>query len=286
MTDTLIAQRRFFAEEIQITSNLKSAAVVDALSSVPRERFLPPGPWTIRGEADFQAGPRQTFDADPRHVYHNVAIAIDPARTLFNGAPGLLCAAIDALVLSPGQRVLHLGTGLGYYTAIMASCVGPQGRVVGLEVDDALAARSRDNLASMPWIEMRDGAGTAAPGETFDAILINAGVTHPQPAWLDALAPGGRIVFPLTVAMPQMGPIGKGFLLAATRTDDPAVLALRLVTFVAIYSAIGLRDDAVNMELGKAMQKSPYPPLKRLRRDAHEPDATCWLHTPGGCFSL
>ena len=286
MTDALAAQRRFFAEEILITSNLKSPAIVEALASVARERFLPPGPWTIRGEADFQSGPRQTPDGDPRHVYHNVAVAIDPARTLFNGAPGLLCAAIDALALQPGHRVLHLGTGLGYYTAIMAACVGSQGRVVGLEVDDALGARSRENLAPMPWVEMRNGAGAPIPGETFDAILINAGVTHPQPAWLDALAPGGRIVFPITVAMPQMGPIGKGLLLAATCTDDPAVLTLRLVTFVAIYSAIGLRDDAVNVELGKAMQKSPYPQLKRLRRDAHELDASCWLHTPGGCLSL
>lgn len=285
MTDTPAARRRFFAEDIQVVANLKSTSIVEALASVPREQFLPPGPWTIRSEVDLQSGPRQTPDADPRHVYHNVAVAIDPARTLFNGAPALLCTAIDALMLSPGQRVLHLGTGLGYYTAILAACVGPTGHVAGLEIDADLHARARENLAAMPWVEMR-ASGTLAAGEMFDAILINAGVTHPQPDWLDALTPGGRIVLPLTVAMPQMGPIGKGLLLAATGTDDPRVFSLRIVAFVAIYSAIGLRDDAVNGELGRALQKAPYPPLKRLRRDAHDADASCWLHTPGGCLSL
>ncbi len=146
MTD-LTAQRRFFAEEIQVASNLQSAALVDALAAVPRERFLPPGPWTIRGEADFQSPPRLTPGADPRHVYHNVAIAIDPARVLFNGAPGLLALAIDALKLKPGDRVLHLGTGLGYYTAIMAHCVGPTGRVLGLDVD-SVAGRCRARTIS------------------------------------------------------------------------------------------------------------------------------------------
>ena len=90
----LAAYRRFFAEEIQTAANIRSAAVVEALAAVPRERFLPPGPWTIRSEADFGGGPRQTPDADPRHVYHNIAVAIDAARMLFNGAPSVVAMAM------------------------------------------------------------------------------------------------------------------------------------------------------------------------------------------------
>ena len=134
MTD-LAAQRRFYAEEIQAVANLTSSGVVEALATVARERFLPDGPWTIRSEADLQAPPRLTPDADPRHVYHNLAVAIDAPRMLFNGAPSVVAMAIDALQLSAGNRVLHIGTGLGYYTALMAHCVGPSGRVVGIEVD-------------------------------------------------------------------------------------------------------------------------------------------------------
>lgn len=282
----LSAQRRFYAEEIQTTSNLTSTAVVEALASVPRERFLPPGPWTVRGEADFQAPPRQTADDDPRRVYHNVAIAIDAARMLFNGAPGLIAMAIDALGLKAGDRVLHLGTATGYYTALIAYCVGPAGHVLGLEVDAHLAASARRNLASMPWVDVQHGNGAAALGESFDAMLINAGVTHPQDTWFDALAPGGRMILPLTATMPAMSTIGKGLLLLVTHTGDPGVFRARVTTFVAIYSALDLRDEMANAELGRALAKNPFPPIKALRRDAHEPSASCWLHAPTFCLSL
>jgi len=59
-----------------------------------------------------------------------------------------------------------------------------------------------------------------------------------------------------------------------------------MVTFVAIYSALGLRDDAVNAELGRAMSKMSFPELKHFRRDSHEPDAACWCHTSRGCWSM
>ena len=282
----LVARRRFFAEEIQIVANLKSAALVDALSAVPREGFLPPGPWTIRGEADFQSPPRHTADDDPRHVYHNVAVAIDSSRMLFNGAPGLLAMAIDALSLKKGDRVLHLGTGLGYYTALIAHSVGPTGHVLGLEVDAQLADSARTRLASLPWIDVRQGDGTGTLDQPFDAMLINAGVTHPQDTWLDALTPGGRLILPLTATMPAMSPIGKGLLLVVTPSDDARRFSARVLTFVAIYSGIGLRDETTNAAVGAALGKMPLPKIASLRRDTHEASSSCWLHAPTFCLSL
>jgi len=280
----LNTRRRFYAEEIEVTANLRSAPLVEALATVPRERFLPPGPWAIRGEADFQSPIRHTRDADPKHVYHNLAVGIDPSRMLFNGAPGLLANAIDALALKPGARVLHLGTGLGYYTAILGHVAGETGRVLGIEVDATLADRARENLASMPWIEIRHGDGSAPLHEPFDAILINAGVTHPQPAWLDALAPHGRLIMPLTATMGPMGNIGKGLLVLVTATADPQRFDARTVTFVAIYSALSLRDPALNQEIGQALTRQPFVPLAGLRRDAHDRADSCWLHTPEFCL--
>jgi len=66
-------RRRFFAEEIQPIANLQSAGLVEALATVPRQQFLPPGPWLIRSESDFGGPSRQTPDGDPRHVYHNLS---------------------------------------------------------------------------------------------------------------------------------------------------------------------------------------------------------------------
>jgi protein-L-isoaspartate(D-aspartate) O-methyltransferase len=276
-------RRRFYAEEIQATANLKSAAVIEALASVPRERFLRPGPWTVRGESDFMQPPRQTADADPRHVYHNLAIALDPARQLFNGAPGLIAMAIDLLMLNSGARVLHIGSGTGYYTALMAHCVGPEGRVVAIEVDPQLAADARANLGSMPWVEVRQADGTGDLGSSFDAVLVNAGVTHPLASWLDALDMGGRMILPLTTAVAPT--IGKGPMFLLTRTDRLTFDA-RPTGFVAIYSAVGLRSDAHNERLAQLMKSNPFPPVKRLRLDQHESSAACWLHWDGGCLSM
>jgi protein-L-isoaspartate(D-aspartate) O-methyltransferase len=283
MTDVVL-RRRFYAEEIEATANLTSAAVVEALATVPRERFLPPGPWTIRGEGNFLSGPRQTTDDDPRHVYHNVAVGIDPGRMLFNGAPSVIAMAIDALGLKPGACVLHLGTGLGYYTALIASCVGPSGRVLGIEVDAELAARAGQNLADCPGVEVRQGNGTEPLTDRFDAILINAGVTRPLPSWLEALAPEGRMVLPITATM-GMTTIGKGPLVAIARKEDPEKLSAKVIGFVAIYSAIGLRDDDTNRLLVQALTRSPFPTINSARLDAHAPDASCWLHAPGVCLS-
>lgn len=282
----LEARRRLYAEEIQLAANLKSATVVAALASVERERFLPPGPWTIRGEGDMHGTLRQTPDAEPRHVYHNVAIAIDPARMLFNGAPSVVAMAIDALALAPGDRVLHIGAGLGYYTALAAHCVGSSGRVVGIEVDAGLAASARANLRGLPWVDVREGDGSEAIDGPFDAILVSAGVTHPLPSWLDALAPRGRMMAPITATMPAMKTISKGPMMLFTRGGDGNRLEARVTGFVAIYTALGVRDDAIDSQLGQAMGRAPFAAVRWLRRDPHEREVSCWLHTPGFCLAL
>jgi protein-L-isoaspartate(D-aspartate) O-methyltransferase len=282
MTD-LAMFRQTYANEIDALCKLKTRALVDALATVPRELFLPPGPWFVRGEKDL-GGPRQTRDADPRHVYQNHSIAIDPARQLFNGAPGFLLSMIDALAIAPSSRVLHLGPGTGYYTALMAHVVGSRGRVVAIEVDAGLAQQATDNLAAMPWVEARHGDGTEDLDEPFDAILINAGVTHPQDTWLDALSANGRLILPLTATMPVLGPLGKGFMTIITKAADGSFAAHPL-SIVMIYSAIGLRDETINAQIGQAFMRSPVPTFTRLRRDRHDAGPGCFLHAATFCLA-
>jgi protein-L-isoaspartate(D-aspartate) O-methyltransferase len=287
---TLDLRRRFFAEELEAVAKLRSTALVDAFAAVPREAFLRPGPWIVL-DADFMPGAgirtRSTADADPAHVYHNIAVAIDPARQLFNGQPGTIGAWMDELELTRGGRVLHVGCGLGYFTAVMAECVGAAGRVTAFEVDESLASEARRNLASRPWVDLRHGDGTPPIDGPLDAILVNAGVTHPLDAWLDALAPGGRMILPLTCAMPAMGAtLGKGLVMLLSKSGTGACAA-RVVGVAAVYSAVGVRDEAMNEGLGKAMTAGPlaWQAVRTLRRDAHEPSASCWLHGSSSCFS-
>ncbi len=63
---------------------------------VPRERFVGPGPWRIRSPMHMD-GYWSTEDADPRHVYHDVLIALDEARGINNGQPGLWARLFDHL---------------------------------------------------------------------------------------------------------------------------------------------------------------------------------------------
>jgi protein-L-isoaspartate(D-aspartate) O-methyltransferase len=251
-------RRRFFAEELEAVATLQSPALVDAFAAVPRERFLGPGPWTVLSDSGesylMGAGvrTRTTPDADPARVYHNIAVAIDPARQLFNGQPATLGAWIDMLGLARGARVLHVGAGLGYYTAVIAESVGSSGRVVAYEADAELAAEAERNLASRSWVEARHGDAATAIDGPYDAILINAGVTHPLDCWLDALGPGGRMMLPVTTAMPAMGPtLGKGLVLRITNGERE--LSARAVNVVAVYSAVGVRDAGMNECIGNAL---------------------------------
>ncbi len=290
----LTGYRRFFAEEIDAVARLHTAALVDAFASVPRERFLPPGPWTVLADVGYVAGAAAnapavmclTPDADPRRLYHNIAVAIDSDRRLFNGQPATLGVWMDALGLVPGMRVLHVGCGLGYYTAVMAHVVGPRGHVVAFEVDSALAIEASRNLADTPWVEVRHGDASQPDGR-FESILVNAGVTHPLDAWLDALADGGRLILPLTTALPGMAStIGKGLVFVVTK-ESAQSFGVRTVGVVAVYSAIGIRDEEMNSRLGKALMAGPtaWSAVSRLRRDDHEASASCWLHGRNCCLS-
>jgi protein-L-isoaspartate(D-aspartate) O-methyltransferase len=281
----LALRRRFYADEIGATSNLTTQALVEALATVPRERFLRSGPWVVRAEGDDGGPPRQTPDGNAEHVYHNFSVAIDAARQLFNGGPGIVSMAIDALALHEGHHVLHVGCGLGYYSALMAQVVGSTGGVVAIEVDEALAQEATQNLSMFSWVNVRHSNGTEPFERSFDAVLVSTGVTHPRDTWLDALAVGGRLALPLTATMPKMGPVGKGPMLLVTKVDERNFDIRRIVPLVSAYSAVDVRDESLNEALGNAFMRAPFAIPKRLRRDAHEPGPTCWLHAAQFCFA-
>jgi protein-L-isoaspartate(D-aspartate) O-methyltransferase len=135
----------------------------------------------------------------------------------------------------------------------------------------------------MGWVDVRHGNGTDIAADSLDAILVNAGMTHPHEAWLAALRPGGRLLVPLTFTVPQMGPIGKGVMALVTRNGD--LWDARVVTMTAIFSGFELRDDRMNDRLREAFMKGGMPSFRRMRRDPHEPVSTCWLHGETICFS-
>src|SRR5438105_3614681 len=283
--------RSFYAEEVRAVANLQNEALAEAFARVRREDYLGAGPWQIATPDSWQGmtqgsaaceGYRTTPDADPRHLYHNVLVAIDAARRLNNGQPASLAVWLDALGLRRGERVVHVGCGVGYYTAIIAEAVGPEGRVTGIELDPGLAARARSNLAHLPSVEVVEADGGVYNPGAADAVFVNAGVTHPRAVWLEALSEGGRLILPLTVARdPEES--GGGFMLRLVREGD--AYEARFISPVAIFPCVGSRDEESNRRLREALMRGNFDAVRQLRRDAHEAAADCWFHGDGFCLS-
>src|SRR5258708_39258366 len=166
-TVNLERARANFADDIRRRGAIKSAALIEGLATVPREDFLGPGPWRILRPAEMEKGYQSTSDEDPRHLYDNVLVALHEDRMLNNGEPLGLLLFLDSLELSSGDRLLHIGCGVGYYTAIAAHAVGPRGSVVGVEIDRDLGSRADRNLRSYRNVKVVMGDGAIG---TFGSI--------------------------------------------------------------------------------------------------------------------
>lgn len=279
--ESLVQARAAFADDIRNKASIKSALLIEGLATVPRENFMGPGPWRILRPVEMANGYQTTADENPRHLYENVLVALDETRRLNNGEPLALLLFLDLLALLPGDRLLHIGCGVGYYTAIAAHAVGPQGSVVAVEIDRELAARAERNLAPYRNVRVVGGDGSNGTFGAFDAIFVNAGCTRPQPGWLDQLAIGGRLLVPLTSALPTPGS-GAGYMLLVTR--NAAGYDARLTSPVGIFHCEGARTEEESAQLAKALAQGDLQAVRRLRRDAHERAQDCWLHQSGTCL--
>jgi protein-L-isoaspartate(D-aspartate) O-methyltransferase len=255
------------------------------LARVRREAVVGKGPWYFPSPESWLAGGshfRLSDSADPRLVYRNLAIAFDPSRDLTNGHPGKVASWIDALALQPGARVLHVGCGTGYYTAILAELVGPDGRVIAVEVDRDLVRRARRCLRDYRNVELRFGDATTMEPGPIDAFLVSAGLLHVPRLWLDRLRAGGRAILPLTFAIEGTS-LTKGAAFCLVR--EAHGFSATSHSFALIYGDVNRRDLALNEALHRQYQAGTWPDVRSLRRDPHAPDPSCWFHTHECCFS-
>ena len=281
----LAAVRAAYARKTLEIAKVDDPALQTAFAAVRREDFLGPGPWPLFRFGD---GYEPTTSDDPRHLYTNDLFGILPERGLNNGQPSLHAALLHRAGVRPGEHVVHVGAGVGYYTAIMAELVGSAGRVTGIEFDPALAARARANFTAWPNVEILAGDGATVPFAPADVIYVNAGATRPAEAWLDGLKDGGRLILPLTTAEgfgsfdPRLMPFrGAVFLVTRTGGDFEA----KWVSPVAIFPCEGNRDPEAERRLAAAFERGGFLNVARLRRGPHAADAECWLHGKYWCLS-
>jgi protein-L-isoaspartate(D-aspartate) O-methyltransferase len=201
-----LEQARFNMVEQQIrTWEVLDQALLDLLYAVPREDFLP---------AAFR-----------RLAFVDMEIPLGEGEAMM--APKMEARVVQELALRKTDRVLEVGTGSGYLTALLARCAA---HVFSLEIRPALAAFGRDNLerhgADNVTLEIADGARGDAKRAPYDAIVLT-GSTPVLPAALrEQLAPGGRLF---------------------AVVGEPPVMVARLVTCTApgAYGTVALFDTVL-----------------------------------------
>jgi protein-L-isoaspartate(D-aspartate) O-methyltransferase len=177
--------RRHMVEMIAIHADLASdetgKAVLDervmaAMRKVPRHLFVP-------------------VPLAP-YAYQDTPLPIGFDKTI--SQPFIVALMVDLLFPQPDDKVLEVGTGLGYQTAVLAELTG---RVCSIEIVEEFASIARDLLRQLGYAnaEIREGDGSRGWPERapFDKILVSAATDKTPLILLDQLKPGGRMVLPL-----------------------------------------------------------------------------------------
>jgi protein-L-isoaspartate(D-aspartate) O-methyltransferase len=277
--------RAAYARQILAAANVDDRRILAAYGTIRREDFLGPGPWPmLRWLQDYLMTP----DADPVYLYTNDLVGIVPERRINNGQPSLHAHLIHQASPADGERVVHIGTGTGYYTAIMAHLAGPSGQVTGIEYDAELAARARVNLAPFANVEVIEGDGARVSFDPADVIYVNAGCTRPADNWLDRLRDGGRLILPLTSnqgfganAPERIASAGAVFRIERRGQDYFA----RWISPVAIFPCAGSRDEVSERALSEAFAKGGWQQVTRLYRHQEIAEERCWLRGADWCLA-
>ena len=276
MTERSAKLRAFFARCVAAKGGACDPRIEQAFAAVPREPFAGPAPWSVLVVGPWSpARPSyvQTPDDDPAFLYQDALVALDPARGINIGEPSLHAHCLDALAVQEGEAVLHVGAGSGYYTAILAHLVGAHGQVHAFEIDPGLAGRAERNLVHLPWVEVQARSGIAEDLPRADALYVNAGITQPSWTWLDALRPGGRLLFPL---QPEGG-FG-GMLLVQRPREGGTSWPARFVSRAGFIACQGRQDEEMGQRLAAAFSDGEWQEVRSFRLDG-EPDDTCWLRS-------
>ncbi len=167
-------------ETMRSKGNLTSHRVEEAIRSAPRHLFVP-------GKVKDKA-----YVDSPLSIGHGQTIS----------QPSVVAKMTEFLDVEEGDRILEIGTGSGWQSAVLSHLVGGKGKVYTVEVFESLAEQARKNLkeAGAENVEVVVGDGSTGLEEyaPYDGIICTAVSPEVQDDWVDQLRVGGRIVSPVS----------------------------------------------------------------------------------------
>lgn len=174
--EKLAAARKSMVKQQIEGRGISDSVVLDAMRVVPRHRFVPP---------QFE---NEAYDDSPLPIGYGQTIS----------QPYIVAVMTASLQLKPRDRVLEVGTGSGYQTAVLAEIVD---EVYSVEILDSLATRAESTLSNLGYrdvfIQVGDGYRGWAEKSPFDAIVVTAAPDHVPQALIDQLVVGGQLVVPV-----------------------------------------------------------------------------------------
>ena len=160
----------------QLSHEIRDKKVLDAMSRVPRELFVPP--------------------SSQHAAYENIPLPIEMGQTI--SQPFIVALMTEAMEITGKDKVLEVGTGSGYQTAILCELAS---RVVTVERHQRLLDRAKDVLTMLGYtnVEFHPTEKTLGwpKGAPYDAIMVTAGAPKVPQVLLDQLAVDGRLVIPV-----------------------------------------------------------------------------------------
>lgn len=180
MTPDVPAQDSILRQKM-VNSQLRARGIRDervlaAMSRVPRRDFAPP---QYRDQA-----------------YEDHPLPIGEGQTI--SQPYIVAVMLEALEISPGDRVLEIGTGSGYVTALLAEMAS---EVISIERHGSLADSARSLLSTIGYgnVKVVEGDGTLGHPEAapYNEIIVSAAAPEIPPALTHQLTDGGRMIIPV-----------------------------------------------------------------------------------------
>ena len=174
---------------------------------------------------------RHEFTAEPYRdqAYEDHPLPIGEGQTI--SQPYIVALMLESLAIKPSDRVLEVGTGSGYATALLAELAG---QVFSVERHPALADQARELLTRMGYDKLRvmvgDGSQGFPAGAPYDAILVSAAAREIPEALLMQLAEGGRMIIPVGSVESQQ------LQLIQMKNGQPQITRRELCRFVPLVS--------------------------------------------------